>query len=215
MRRTIALVTCCLVLASCTGSNGDYDARAALRAVLLQLSDFPPSWRSLPASGADLDVLSDLAACTGDRHRGKRRQLVRSGTFRHGAQRISSTAVSFDTQQDVADRVAAIGNQKAPTCLPHVLDPVVRDAVPGVPLVRSDYHAMAGAINAAVNLVGTADGVVTVNSGSRASRVYVDVSFITGSNFYAYVTFIGVGRPISERIRTIVTNDVATRGQHV
>jgi hypothetical protein len=214
VRRVLAVAGCCLALAGCT-SSGSTDTRAALKGVLLQLSDFPPSWRSFPASGPDIDVLTDLAKCTGDQHRGERRELVRSGTFRNGAQRIASTAVSFDTQQDVSDRVAAIGNQKTPDCLGGILDAAVRDAVPGATPVHSTYHAIAGAINAAVNLVGTADGVVTVNGDGGSRKVYVDVSFVTGHNFYAYVTFIGVGKRISSRIRTIVTTDVASRGQHV
>ena len=214
VRRALAVAACCLALAGCTSSGGT-DTRAALQGVLLQLSDFPPSWRSFAPSGPDLDVLTELAKCTGDQHRGARRELVRSSTFRNGVQRIASTAVSYDTQQDVSDRVAAIGNQKTPRCLSGILDPAVRDAVPGATPVHSTYHAVAGAVNAPINLVGTADGVVTARTDTGTRKVYVDVSFITGPNFYAYVTFTGVGKRISARIRTIVTTDVASRGQHV
>jgi hypothetical protein len=213
MRRAVAVLACCLALAGCTGSGGE-DTRKTLRGVLLQLDDFPPTWRSFEPSDKDIDLLSDLATCTADEHHGSGK-LVRSGTFRHGAEQIASTAVGFDTQQQVSDRVDAIGDQKAPRCLARILDPVVRDATNGATPVSADYHAIAGAFNSAVNLVGTADGIVKVKAGDRTTKVYVDVAFITGRDFYAYVTFIGVGRRISERIRNIITNDVASRGQHV
>jgi hypothetical protein len=213
MGRALAMLICCLAVAGCGGS-GESATHKAMRGVLLQLSDFSPAWRVYDATGPDLDLLSDLATCTGDKHHGTG-ELVRSGTFKNHALQIGSTAVGFDTQGQVSDRVDALGDKKAPTCLARILQPLARDATHGATPVSSTFHAIEGAVNSAANLAGTADGIVEVKAGAKTTKVYINVSVITGRDFYAYVTFVGLGRPISDYIRTVITTDVAARAQHV
>ncbi len=208
-------VSACLALVGCTGSGSGDAVRKTLQSVVLQLSDFPPSWQSFPATGPATDVLTELAACTKDRHPGEGVDTVRSGTFRHGQQRISSTAVAFGSQEAVSDRVAALGDAKADTCMAQVLDATVRDttAFAGSP-IGSRYTVTAGAVNAAVNLVGTDVGVVRLDAEGSTTKAYVNVAFITGRDFYAYLTFIGLGRPVADRVRNALIDDVARRAQH-
>jgi hypothetical protein len=59
----VALLGGVLVLAGC--SSGEDTTHKTLRLVLLQLSDFPPSWRAYPQSDKAPDFLGAIAACTG------------------------------------------------------------------------------------------------------------------------------------------------------
>jgi hypothetical protein len=212
MRRTLVFLVCLSALAGCTSSGKD--ERDTLTSVLLQLSDFPPSWRSFSPSASQVDVLGGLANCTGD-DRGAQASVasVRSGEFRNGRQRITSMAVAFDSQHAVSQRVAAIGDTRANSCLAKVLRTTVLGVDSADSVIASHYTVIPGGINVAVNLVGTAEGVVTVSADGNLMNVYVDIAFITGRNFYSDVTFIGLGRRISLYVRNALIGNIAQRAQ--
>ena len=76
----------------CTGSSDNLHSN--LDKAVLQLSDFPPTWRAYPQSGDTRDVLGEAANCTGDTTGGKVVTSVRSPEFRHADLHITSTGVA-------------------------------------------------------------------------------------------------------------------------
>jgi hypothetical protein len=218
MTRAIAaavVLSGCLAVVGCTSSKvSDTTVRDTLASVILQLSDFPPSWRQYPPPASQPDVLDDLAACTGDPRTGKRVAEARSGEFRNGRQQIASLAVAYDSQDAVSMRAESLANPKANSCMAQVMRRTVLAAAPADSTVTSRYTVTAGGVNVAADLVGTAVGIVTVTVDGNPVKVYVDVTIIAGRNFYADITFVGVGRRVSDLVRSALVNDVAKRAQH-
>ena len=207
----LLLLACVLVCAGCSGS--EEPIHKTMESVLLQLSDFPPSWRSFPASDKQNDLLGDVASCTGVPLRGKSIATARSGEFRNGQQRITSTAVGFDGTRPPADRVTALGNPRADDCMAKAARNRVLEAVPGATITSAKFTVGSGGVNVAANLAGTATGVVTVEQNGKSTKVYLDTVFLLGRDFYCDVTFLGVGKPVSNFVRSTLTNDVAARAQ--
>lgn len=215
-RRTIAIaaVACSLAAVSCTSSGGPDAVHRTLDAVVLQLHDFPPSWRAYDAPAGQPDVLGEMAQCTGDARNVKQNvAAVRSREFRSGRLRVTSMAVALETQEAVTQRVNSLGDRKAGSCLATVLHGQVSSAVPGGSTLSQHYTVVPGGYNVAVNYVGDATGVVKMSVEGAPVNVYVDVAFLTGRDFYASVTFIGVGTRLNKYARAELTNDVAARAQ--
>jgi hypothetical protein len=185
-----------------------------LRSVLLQLHDFPPSWRMFAAPAAQRDVLGGLAACTGDaRGAGRAAAVVKSGEFRNGRRHITSMAVAYDSQQPVTQHMASLSSPKADGCIAKVIRPQVLAAAPSASITSQQFTVTSGSYNVAANVEGSATGVVHVRLAGRPVGVHVDIAFITGAHYYAEVTFIGVGAPVPAYIRKDLTDDIAFRAQ--
>ena len=213
MRRLgVLLLACALVCAGCSGS--EEPIRKVMRSVLLQLSDFPPSWRSFPPSDQQGDLLGDLASCTGVTVHGTSIATERSGEFRNGEQRITSTAVGFDGNSPSSERADALGSAKANDCMAQAVRNRVLEAVPGATITSSEFTVQSGGVNVAVNWAGSATGVVTVDRAGRSTKVYLNTVFLFGRNFYCDITFLGVGKPVADFIRGVLTDKVALRAQH-
>jgi hypothetical protein len=212
MRRLGVLLV--LVLGCCACTSSPEPIHKTMRSVLLQLSDFPPSWRSFPAANDQGDLLGDLATCTGVTVHGKSIATERSGEFRKGRQRITSTAVGFDDNGPSADRATALGSSKADGCMAQVVRNRVLEAVPGATITSSQFTVQSGGVNVAVNWAGSATGVVTVAQDGHQVKVYIDAVFLFGRNFYCDLTFLGVGAPVQDFVRKVLTDDVALRAQH-
>jgi hypothetical protein len=214
LRRVAGLALSCVVaLTGCSGSGED-TTHKKLRATLLQLSDFPPTWRAFGQSDRAPDLLGDIATCTGTVHEGEAVATVQSDEYRHAQERITSTAVALPTQNDVAKRAAALSSPKAKTCAAQVLRQRVLDALPGAKITSSSFTAQEGGINVAINYSGAVHGVYHVDVSGKPTKVYLDSVFLQGDLFYADVTFLGVNSPIAAGIQTILTNRVALRAQH-
>jgi hypothetical protein len=214
MRRFgILLVGCALVVAGCTSSGGS-DSSARLRSVLLQLKDFPPSWRAFPQPEDAPDLLGDIAVCTGAVEREDPVSLVRSSEFRHGDQRISSTAVELKTTSDVSKRSTSLGRHGVESCAAQAGRRRVLDAVPDATIISQTATVQEGGVNVAINFAGEMHGVYTVDSEGRRSKVYVDAVFILGTAFYSDITFVGVDHPVPATIQHVLTDNVALREQH-
>jgi hypothetical protein len=213
MRRFgVALLACAIVCAGC--SDSAEPIRKTMRDVLLQLDDFPPSWRSFPARDDQGDLLGELARCTGVTVHGSPIATEHSGEFRRDDQRITSTAVGFESNGETADRAHALDSDRASECMGDAVRDRVLEAVPGGSIRNADFTVQSGGVNVAVNLVGTATGVVTVDADGTTTQVYIDTVFLYGRNFYCDVTFLGVGKRVSDLIRGVLTDDVALRAQH-
>jgi hypothetical protein len=208
----VALLGGVLVLAGC--SSGEDTTHKTLRLVLLQLSDFPPSWRAYPQSDKAPDFLGAIAACTGSAEQSGSTETVQSSEFRHGPERITSTAVAFPTQEDVAKRADALGSSKADMCAAQAAQRRVLDALPGAKITSSKFSSQAGGINVAINYAGFVHGVVDADVEGRRTHVYIDAVFLLGDLFYSDITFLGVGAPVSATIQKVLTDDVAIRAQH-
>ncbi|HZC69440.1 MAG TPA: hypothetical protein VE442_01980 [Jatrophihabitans sp.] len=207
----VLALACCLVAAGCTNSGSGTPSRSTVESVGLQLSDFPPSWQRVDESLPD--VLGKLADCTGiDLSRaGDTQETVGSGVFRNGDRRIWSVTTGYRSQQGVADRAAAIGSSQADTCIATVLRPSLADVVPGARTVSSQFTAEPGGFNTAAAVVGTATGVVSVDSGGRRAKIRVDVSFIGGNELASVVVFVGVGKQVPRWIEQTLIFKIARR----
>jgi hypothetical protein len=214
MRRAGLLFLCCLALVGCSSSGGG-NVHKTLSSVVLQLSDFPSSWRAYPAPDSQVDVLGELAKCTGNaRGAGKPVSTARSSEYRHGTQRITSMAVALHSDSDVGKLLAGIASRTAPACIAGPLRRQVVAAVPGATKATdSAFSVIEGAFNTAANVVGSATGTVTVEVDNRPVKVYVDVAFLTGAQFYGEITFIGAGSRIPDAIRAALVDDMAFRAQ--
>ena len=213
MRRLgLLLLACVVAVAGCSDSHEDI--HKTMRSTLLQLSDFPPSWRSFPASDGQGDLLGALADCTGVTVHGSSVATERSGEFRRGQQRITSTAVGFDENQPASERATALGSSRADGCMAQAVRDRVLEALPGGKITSSQFTVQSGGVNVAVNWAGSATGSVTVDQDGRPTKVYIDTVFLFGRNFYCDITFLGVGKPVSDLIRNVLTDDVALRAQH-
>jgi hypothetical protein len=214
LRRLAAvLLSGVLVLAACSSSGEDLTHKT-LRETLLQLSDFPPTWRGFPQSEKAPDLLGTIAACTGTADKGEALMTVQSDEFRHGLQRITSTAVALPNQNDVAKRAAALSNPKAKTCAAQALRQRVTDAVPGAKITSAKFTAQEGGIDVPINYTGVVHGYFVADVKGKSTKIYLDSVFLQGHLFYADVTFLGVGAPISSGIQQILIDRVALRAQH-
>jgi len=212
--RLAALLACGVLLAGCTSSSRvDDKRRRQLEQVLLQLRDFPPSWRSFPTSDSTGDLLGDVATCTGDTQGAQSVATAHSGEFRRGQQHITSTAVAYPDQETVARFAGALGNARAVHCVAQALRPRVLAVVPDASITGAHFTVQEGGVNVAINYAGKTTGVVSADAEGRPVHVDVDVVFILGNDFYSDITFIGVDTRVSEFIRHVLTDDVAFRAQ--
>jgi hypothetical protein len=204
-------LVCVLVATGCSSSASGPPSHSTVASVGLQLSDFSPSWRRASVSAPD--ILNQLATCTGaDLSRaGSARETVGSGVFRNGDRRIWSVTTGYASQRGVADRTNALGSAHADACIARVLRPSVADAMPGSRIISSHYTAEPGALNTAASVVGSATGVVTVDSNGRRAKVHVDATFIAGRELASVLVFIGIGKPVPDWIRSTLVNNVAER----
>jgi hypothetical protein len=202
-----------LALAGCT-SSGEDDTHQRLRSALLQLSDFPPSWRAFPQSAKAGDLLGDIAVCTGAVEREDPVATVQSSEFRNGQQRITSTAVALKSEGDVSKRANSLGLPNADRCAAQAAQQRVLDLLPGAKITSSDFTVQPGGVNVAINYAGIAHGVVNADVEGKATKVYVDAVFLLGSAFYSDITFVGVNTPVPDAIQHVLTDDVALRAQH-
>jgi hypothetical protein len=209
-RRPAALLLCLLAVAGCS-SSGD-DARSTLKSVLLQLSDFPPTWRGFPVADNAGDVLGELAACTGVKPF-DRVATVQSLEFRHLQQRITSTGVALKHREDLSKLQEALGSPKANKCAAQATRQRVLAVVPGATIKSSVFSVRQGGVQVEINYAGDVTGVVTVDVGGQTAKVYVNTVFLLGVTYYSDITFVGAGQPISESIRHVLTDRVALREQ--
>lgn len=200
-----------LVVAGCSSGVAQGPSRSTLESTGLQLSDFPPSWHR--ASASAFDVLDRFAHCTGakltkDDAAG---DTVSSGVFSNGARRIWSATTGYRFQSGVSDRVSALTSPHAGSCMAQVMRPVVAGAVRGARIVSSHYTVTPGAIYTSATQVGSADGVVSLDSHGRTEKVHVNVVFIGGRSLASDVIFVGVGRPVPGWIRAALAYKVGQR----
>lgn len=206
-----ALCGALLVVAGCGSGTASGPSRSTLESVGLQLSDFPPSWSRTSAPA--FDVLDRFARCTGvkltkDDAAG---DTVSSGVFRNGSRRIWSATTAYHSQGGVTDRVNALGSRRASTCMAQVMRPVVLGVAPGARIVSSHYTVTPGAIYTAATQVGSATGIVSLDSHGRSVKVHVDVSFIGGKNLASDIVFVGVGKAVPGFIRNVLSYKVGKR----
>lgn len=215
MRRIgVVLLTCLIACAGCSSSAGNGESRKTLESVLLQLSDFPPTWRSFPPPAETGDLLGDLAACTGDAADAKSTVTVHSGEFRRGEQYITSTAVSYEHRSALSRVVGALGDAKAERCMAQAIRPRVLAHVPQGKITSERFTVRQGGLNVSITYAGDAAGVVTATADGRPERIYVDAVFFVALDFHADITFIGVGDRVPTFIRNALSNDVAHRAEH-
>lgn len=207
----LALV-CISAVAACT-SQGVDKSRQTVTSALLQLSDFPPSWRAFPASDQAGDLLGAIATCTGKGTAAKSSFTVHSSEFRNGQQRITSTAVAYSDPADALTQGNTLSSPRADQCMAQAVRPAVLALVPGATITAARFDVQSGGVNTAVNQAGSATGVVTVQTGGRGEKVYVDAVFLLGTNYYSDLTFIGVGKPVAGYIQNVLTTRVAMREQ--
>jgi hypothetical protein len=212
MRRFALLLAGVLVLAGC--SDSEPPIRKVMQSTLLQLSDFPPSWRSFPPPDNQNDLLGELAKCTGVQLDDPSVATVHSGEFRKGRQVITSTAVGFDSNHATSQRGAALSSHRADGCMAQEVRDRVLEAVPGATITSSHFTVQSGGVNVAVNWIGSATGTVTVTDNGRQTKVYIDTVFLYGRNFYCDLTFLGVDQPVSDFVEGTLIDDVALRAQH-
>jgi hypothetical protein len=212
MRRLGVLLACVLVCAGC--SSSDNPIGKTMQSVLLQLSDFPPSWRAFPPPSGQNDLLGELAKCTGVALSGSSIATVHSSEFRHGGQRITSTAVGYDSNHEASLRGDSLGNPRADGCMAKEVHDRVLEALPDATITSSKFTVQSGGVNVAVNWVGSANGTVTVADKGQHKTVYISTVFLYGRSFYCDVTFLGVDRPVSDIVQTTLIDNVAQRAQH-
>jgi hypothetical protein len=181
---------------------------------VLQLSDFPPSWRAYPQSGDTRDVLGEAATCTGDTSGGKRVATVRSPEFRHGDLHITSTGVGYDTTIAVSNRGDALGGAKAQNCMTQAMRRQVLALLPGATIKSTSLTVQNGGVNVAVNYAGAVTGTMKVDINGKPDTVYVDTVFLLGTDYYIDLNFVGVGSRVSDFIRGALTDKIAVREQH-
>lgn len=215
VRRSAVLLACALALLGCTSSgNRAEQFRRKLTAVLLQLSDFPPTWRAFPMSQQDPNVLTSLAACVGGKGtHASPIAVIHSEEFRHADERISSAGAAFSSQDPVSDAATALGKPAARRCMAQVMRTRITEAVPGASVTGSHWTVQPGGINVPINYAGLARGVIDATRNGAPVKIYADVVFITGASIDADVTLVNVGRPIAKYIRDSVVDDIAGRAQ--
>ena len=202
-----------LALAGCSGSSG-YDPSQQMRAALLQLSDFPPTWRAYPQSANAGDLLGDIAVCTGAVKQERPVAMVQSSEFRNHQERITSTAVALNSNGDVSKRASSLGLPRATGCAARAAQQRVLDLLPGAKITSADFTVQPGGVNVAINYAGILHGVVNADVEGKATKVYVDAVFLLGTAFYSDITFLGVSSPVPDAIEHVLTDDVALREQH-
>jgi hypothetical protein len=212
MRRFAPLLAGVLVLAGC--SESDPPIRKVMQSVILQLSDFPPSWRSFPPPASQNDLLGELATCTGVPLDDASVATVHYGEFRKGSQIITSSAVGFDANHPASQRGAALSDPRADDCMAEAVRDRVLDALPGATIDSSQFTVQSGGVNVAVNWIGSATGTFTVTDNGQQTKVYIDTVFLYGRNFYCDITFLGVGQPVAAFVEGTLIDDVALRAQH-
>ena len=198
---------------SCTGSSGDLPSR--INGVVLQLSDFPPSWRAYPQPTDAPDILGETASCTGDAKGGKSVTTVRSSEFRHGDQHITSTGIGYASTIAVSDRADALGSKKAEDCVAPAMRAQVLSVLPGATIKSTSLTVKQGGINVAVNYAGAVSGTMKVDLAGKPATVYVDTVFLLSTDFYVNLNFVSVGKRVSDFIQTVLTNKIAVREQHL
>lgn len=206
------LATGVSVLAACTSQGTDKN-RQTVESALLQLSDFPPSWRAFPAADQAVDLLGDIATCTGSGTTAKPEFTVHSSEFRNGQQRITSTATAYSDPANAIKQGNALASPRADQCMAQAIRPSILALLPGATIQSSSFQVLSGGYNTAVNVAGTATGTVTVQAGGRTEKVYVDTEFLLGTNYYSDITFINVGQPVAHFIENVLTTRVAMREQ--
>lgn len=197
----------------CTGSSNDVHDK--LDKAVLQLSDFPPTWRAYPQSGDVRDVLGDAATCTGDTKGGKVVTTVRSPEFRHADLHITSTGVGYDTTIAVSYRGDTLGDAKAQACMTQAMRQQVLAVLPGSSIQSTSLTIQNGGVNVPVNYAGAVSGTMKVDIKGQSETVYVDTVFLLGTDYYVDLNFIGVGSRISDFIRNTLAQKIAIREQHL
>ena len=197
----------------CTGSSDNLHSN--LDKAVLQLSDFPPTWRAYPQSGDTRDVLGEAANCTGDTTGGKVVTSVRSPEFRHADLHITSTGVGYDSTIAVSNRGDALGGAKANGCMTQAMRQQVLAVLPGATIQSTSLTIQNGGINVPVNYAGAVSGTMKVDIKGQSETVYVDTVFLLGTNYYVDLSFIGVGSRISAFIRNTLSEKIAIREQHL
>lgn len=215
MKATYVVLAALLTVAGCA-SAARGPSTGALSAVLLQVSDFPPTWTGYPDSSgvADVFALDDtFARCVGaDLHQlGAAQRSVRSDVFRSGGDRIASSGTAFADNDAAPRRLGLLGYPEADACMAERVRAALPKALPGTDVTGVRLSLTAGAFNAPANVGGTLTGVVTVRQGGRPLALHVDASFVTGFDFYAAITFFGAGRPVDPSVRGVLVDDVSRR----
>jgi hypothetical protein len=208
-----ALLVGVAVVGACT-SQGTDKSRQAVESALLQLSDFPPTWRAFTAPDQSPDLLGSIASCTGAGTTAKSDFTVHSQEFRNGQQRITSTAVAYSDPSNALKQANALSSPRADQCMARAVRPVVLALVPRATITSAKFDVRSGGVNTAVNQAGSATGTVTVSAGGRTEKAYLDVVFLLGTNYYSDITYLGLGKPVAGFIQNVLTTRVAMREQH-
>jgi hypothetical protein len=208
----VALLGAVVGLVSCSGSSGDVQSK--VKNAVLQLDDFPPSWRAYPQSGDTRDVLGETATCTGHATGGKSVTTVRSPEFRHGDQHITSTGVGFSNTIAVSNRADSLGSARVEQCMTSAMKQQVLAALPGATIASASVKVQQGGVNVPVNYAGAASGSMKVTIGGKSETVFADAIFLLGTDYYVDLNFVSVGKRVSDFIRSALAKHIAVREQH-
>ncbi|MBE7187735.1 hypothetical protein [Jatrophihabitans endophyticus] len=189
---------------------------ATLKSIVVQQSDLPSGWTGTPApaeSTHDKDVDAQLAACVGSSDAGEQDQIqqVMSDDFHSGQSTVSSDASSYRSESDVRSQVAQLKNPKAQGCLSSLFRKEIAASLPAGSTIKNIAIRLSTADTGIANLIGTANGRITVAAQGRQVTVYIGAGFFIGNRITGQVTFTSIGTPISSAFANPVVKAVAAR----
>jgi hypothetical protein len=189
--------------------------RSALKKIVLQTADLPPSWKSTPyqADPSDAADQADLVKCVGGRNTDKDAVAdVNSDDFALGDATVSSSATSYWAQSDLDADVAIAHSPKLSSCYDQLAKKQLASSLPaGATIESASMKITPGSAGGPANVIATGAGTIKVSVNGQHVAVYATVAFITGPLIEAEVDTENVGAPVSTSLVQSLVAAVAGR----
>ena len=138
-------------------------------------------------------------------------QQVQSDDFTMGQATVSSDASSYKSETDVQTQVAQLKSPRAQGCLSSLFKKEISSTLPSTATIRSIGIKLDTSATGIANLIGSANGKITVTAQGRTISVYIGAAFFTGNQLTGEVNFSSIGTPISSAFANPIVKAVVQR----
>lgn len=202
---------------SASSSSGGAPSTATLKGIVVQQSDLPSGWTGKPAAAEtaqDKQTDAQLNRCVGIPASAERDQVqqVMGDDFSKGQATVSSDTSSYKSDADVRQEVAGLRGSKTQSCISSLFRREIKSSLPAGATISAVGLKLDTSHNGGLsNLVGVANGSVTVTGQGKTIKAYLGVGFFTGPQLTGSVSFTSLGTPIPSSFADPILAAVAKR----
>jgi hypothetical protein len=176
--------------------------------LVLIASDLPDGWSGTTPDGSDAAAAEELAACAGASGKAATAAEFSGQDFAKDSDQISSEALLVKDDAAYAKDVAAVKSDRFITCLKEQVTKEVQPSLAGRTL-SIDVADLAVPRHGDVSLGRRL--TVTVQGGGDTLKLFADFVVLGKKRIELSASFLGVGRPIDDALRTSLIGKLGAR----